>query len=396
MTTFQQIFALLVLLGGAAAADTLISNRHKQKWYDLAVKYWVRLEDTRIPDILNKSAVWLVKASDKLLVNKKTVTVVYLIASSIFVCIAYGFNGYLEGDNWLKGNEGDLWDILPTPHIVQILTVIGFDFIALMLMRIMLIKIRASLLFWQLLHLLFHGICLIVLMILCLATIRHEESWLINNNVIGERGAQRIISMNDLEIFKTIALTNEQTKSIIQSNLQVMVQYATENYTNGFFSTNPQVFLDRVKRSIGSAVYSHVNNPFYYDVYQSGNAFIVLSEGYRATWVSQKTTHFLIGTNADLYWKHDDIVLNAIRLSDFLLTSTLIFPAIIFVCILIFVYISRLVVSGTRRIAMYSFELLTDRKPKDIIPFTLLAAVATICLILLKIFYYFFHLIYHN
>jgi len=231
-------------------------------------------------------------------------------------------------------------------------------------------------------------------MISCLATIRHEESWLINNKIVGERGAQRTDAINEFAIFFSLASTNKQFDGIMRSNLQEMVRYSITNYKYGFISTNPQVFLERVKNSIGSNVFSHVDNTFYFDIYQSFYAFAILLDGQRAAWVSQKTLHIAIGNDAEYLWKHDELYL--IRVTDFLLTSTLIFPAISGVCILTFIFVSRLVILGARRIAMYSFELLADRMPKDVMPFTLLAAAADISLILFKIFFNALHWIYHH
>jgi hypothetical protein len=70
---------------------------------------------------------------------------------------------------------------------------------------------------------------------------------------------------------------------------------------------------------------------------------------------------------------------------DYLLSATTIIPMILLAVTFAFMLSSKIVLSSVRSIAMYFFELLTEKEIKDIIPFTLLAGAADVVIILLKI-----------
>jgi hypothetical protein len=71
-----------------------------------------------------------------------------------------------------------------------------------------------------------------------------------------------------------------------------------------------------------------------------------------------------------------------VEFQEYLLASTLIFPALLLFLVLLFVYICKVILLGIRFFTMYFLELLTERSPKEFMPFTLLAAAADILLLI--------------
>jgi len=71
-------------------------------------------------------------------------------------------------------------------------------------------------------------------------------------------------------------------------------------------------------------------------------------------------------------------------MADYLLVATLIVPALALTGVLFFIYVSKLVLILARATTMYFLELLTDRNPKELIPFTLFGATVSIVILILK------------
>ena len=121
------IYVLLGVFAGGASLDKLLASRHRMRLHDLAVRYWVKLEDTPVPDVLRLTARWILKITDKMGNRRTTSVLLYILATVSFVSIASLLEKHLSGGDWKQGANGDIWDIIPLPHIAVYLTVSAFD-----------------------------------------------------------------------------------------------------------------------------------------------------------------------------------------------------------------------------------------------------------------------------
>ena len=378
MSFFNFCICLFALLGMAASADKWVSYRHKAKWHDYAVRYWLRLDDTPVPDILRVSSRWLGKLINKALANKWKCFLLYLIISSFVISFLGCYISYVLVGTWDTGEAGDIFDEMPFPHVLVLAIVILFDLITLVLIRRLLTRLEISSTPKAIIGILSHIVILVALLILCLATIRHVENWLINNNVIGERGAQKAKAELDKDYFYNYVISNRQEHPYQIS--PIIRQQLAGLYHSTFQSQKIAV------------VYSHSDNTLMYDIYQSANSFIWLMNGYQINWVEYKTTYFANQKGVGFSWQHDDS--SRIIIVEYLMVATLIVPAIIVSISLLFIIASKFIMILIRPIAMYYCELLTQNKPHEIIPFTLIASAADIVLIILKLLADGFHTIY--
>ena len=203
-------------------------------------------------------------------------------------------------------------------------------------------------------HIVLHTVYLFILSIVCVATMRHMNAVAINNNLVGLKFAQDQISSQELDDFYNIYQTNRQMQA---------------EFTMG--TTNVHV-------------YSHTDNSWITDVVQCGEDFYWLLKGNIVDWTQFKST-YIWNTTGQLYiWHHTEYQNNRMTMWDYVLAGTLIAPALIVMLILLFVLASKIILFCLRTSLMYFLELMTERNPKDIIPFTLLAGAADIVLIFLK------------
>jgi len=273
MSILNNVIALLLPIAAAAVADKVVLYRHKHWLHDRAVKYWCRLDDTPVPDILRVAATWIVNRGNRLASNRVKSTFFYLMASVCFLCIAYGFNTYLSGGNWKMGANGDIFDILPFPHILVLATVVAFDMATLILTRRLLEHLQSSTPLLTLIGIISHLVVLVFLLILCLASARQVESRLVNGNAIGERGNQRLMAEMDLLSLRSMSKTNTLLSRIVASNMVLQVNMLLAEDPKMLMLKKPKIFMAAIRFNMGSTVYSHIDNSYFYDFYQSVNAF---------------------------------------------------------------------------------------------------------------------------
>jgi hypothetical protein len=236
-----------------------------------------------------------------------------------------------------------------------------------------------------------HIIILVTLMTVCLGTTLYITTTLVNHKAIGERGAQRETAISDYNDFMTLNVKSiKEITPIAQTNREAILELAVEIFNATKVPTNLDKMATvswpdyerRFEFNFGKRVYTHFDNALCYEIYQSINSWFLLVEGYNYQWVFHETTYFTPDKGRQFVWKHNSYL--TMTISQFLLTGTLVIPAIILIAILMFVLICKFVLFVVRLALMHFFDIVTEKDPKDFAPFTLLASAANLLIFVMN------------
>jgi hypothetical protein len=349
-----QIFGALIasVFAAGTAADNLISYPHKKTWHDKAVRFWMRLDETSVPNLPRLLAQWVIKISEKLSNTRWKAFLVYLGIVTVFLMIALPLisreDPPVEPPQSLRLQK-DIFDASSLPHIAVTATVMCFDIITLFLTVGALRVIQRSTLLRSVLTYFAHLIILIFLAICCYASVNYVSFKLINNNVLGARYERQVMKYEAMRAFNYFAARNTNSQQRVLLSTNAVVKSLT------------------------------IANSFTHEFYRSAYELYHLAKGEKTESIIKSVTVLQDG-QIEYKWEFE----NAAPMSkiDLLLVGTLSFPMICLMFTFGFLVIAKILLTIFRRYSLYFIDLATEKPPDQFKPFFLIACSVDLLLLL--------------
>ena len=230
MLAWKTVFAIAVFLAGVGASiNKLIPLRHKTRLHDWMVRWWIRLDETPIPDHPRLLAKWItVRFEQAFRVHALRTIVLCVVASGLCLTFAVNCRAAHKPVGWISTNDlidnGTIiqpvtwFDSIPFPHVTVTFTVLLFDLAMILATIRTLSVIRCGTPFKNLMMMTAHILISVVGGIACFATVLYLEDWAVNHDLIGMQYERRLRMAAEPGL---IALNiNQNRRWITEKNLQ--------------------------------------------------------------------------------------------------------------------------------------------------------------------------------
>ena len=362
MFTWKTILAISVALAGCGAAiDRLISLRHKTRLHLLLIKWWHRLDETRIPDFPKLLAGWLTSAFGRASKRKYGRTMIlYLVLYIGFVSLASisslpAFDSRIltlsfevPSDTLITPN---FFDELPVPHALSYLAVLPFDLIMIAATLYVLRLIGRSPWYVSTGAVCLHLVLSVIIAILTFAAALHAHEFALYRNLLGMRSAFRTLQVAEPFWFNLVESTNNSQWK----------EYVKTNALPQSLSTNAIAILLSRRSS------------YWHDIRQTPGVMMDLIHGEIPIWKGILDVKIQDRGNILSYTREDG---NRLGPSSLLLAGTIFYPALLILALLLAMLLSKGFLVLFRQGTMYFFDLSTEKSPENFAPGTLLGIVA--------------------
>lgn len=377
MLAWKTVFLLAGFLAGIGASiDKLIPLRHKTRLHDKMVRWWIRLDETPMPDYARLLSIWIVSRLDHVMRRHYLRTIIFcFIASFFFISLASFwsalvaapdprmFTGEMTFDP-TKIYPSTWFDSVPLPHVLVVLSVVPYDLLLVLSTIIALRIIRSSPPFWILLIVPAQIAISIVCAIFCMATIAHVDSYTINHDLVGAQYERRLREFVEPTIISNI-MANPRLAGIriLGKNESVMA------------------FVETMSTNINTTHYE-ITSSFIDDLHQSHTNLWALVKGQRPMWEGKLNVNLQDKQSSLSYTRTFGTPTNK---TSFLLVGSVFYPSVTILILLSTMFVAKVVLTLGRTCGMFYFDRATENTPYTFIPGTLLGIVSGIVLALLNL-----------